>query len=204
MCKFVGLVLLLIVSGILTHLDQQDNRVILRNCEDLVSKFKNKFSANISDSQFQKFSVDLVKAYKPFPITENPRFLLDIKDSSGKVIKSYGNCAVPFNSTMYTLCSFTFDPTAEVKFYYMMLSEDRIKCEEDTSPKILVWDGVLNQEFMLNFGASCCVYNPESQLPDRDNRYLVITLYSSAGILLSMFIVSLSVKFYKWKKKSGN
>lgn len=199
MCLLTPLLFLvfLTITSASTILVQHEIPVIVNYCRNASILVKSEIGPrNVSDEEFEIFAQDVIKSNLGiFQVVTNNRFLHDIKHSQGNFISRYGTCSVPFGEEFFS-CLFNFhNGGSDAKIFYMYRGPDRTECMEDMSPRIVAHDRLTESNVVLNFGASCCIYNPIFVQTSDEDRWLnelpLYVSYFSWVVLITLIIVCL-------------
>lgn len=157
--------------------------IILHECHNVVLPVANQTNQTGKDGLPLNFVI--AGGFHRFPLLEDrnsSRFLMNFKDSFGPMLDRTGTCSVRVIQD-FLVCSFTFENDGAIVNMYALTPSKRIKCLKDTSSAIKVWDQDMNEECIVDFGSSCCVYDP---LEKRET-YLglpVLVFWTSVAILV--------------------
>lgn len=156
--------------------------IVMRQCVDVVSTVQNSTAEFTSDD------------FREFPLLSNnsSRFTMDYWDVNGLLLSRYGTCMVP-GLTKFLTCSFVFFEDGEkVRIYNLSISTPSTGCPKDTRTMIKVWDTVEEQELLIDFGISCCIYerdeDEEKRLP---KLFSWVSMILFAGLALLMVVLKI-------------
>ena len=195
---FSFLLLLITVNEISAKSPVYHQIPILHNkCQELakeISKTPSNFSV-LSDVEINTLAEPLIQDLGPLSLspTSPNRFQLTIKRED-QFIPRHGSCTVAFQDS-YLTCSYSFQAhESRVKLYYIVTAETPIACMDDMRPNIRVWDFVEDTECVLDFGLSCCIYDPEDYADETPSRWREFAIYSLCCVLMVMLLVYILVK----------
>lgn len=196
---------------------QQDLPSVHQSCHELSTLVMDRISNESvkSQAEFFSFAIPIVIDFPKLSIFKNNesqcRFLADLTSAAGSEELRYGSCSVKYLQD-YLTCSFTLrDNGSNLYFNFIVESEARTMCMQDTYPSVKAWDPAKGTECILNFGSSCCVYDPKFTASEilivRDNKLPIMVSYFSAAVLVVAAAVYLLLKSMEWgfkKKRTGN
>lgn len=193
---------------------QHDLPSVQQYCQDLSSLVIDRLSNEsvTSDERFANIAIPIVKEFPRVPIYNGEshcRFLTDLNTSAGKFESRYGSCSVPYLKG-YLTCSFTLqDNGSTLQFNFIMEAAARTMCMEDTYPRIKAWDASKGTECILNFGSSCCLYDPKNteEPSPKINKLPIIVSYVSAALLAVaavVYLLLMAMERLNTKKEAGN
>lgn len=192
----VRVLICFLLFSVANPLVQHDIPYIQRYCEELALRVASQTSLKVSpkDKEFQSIAKPILKEFPKLSISNETtnRFQLDYIRAGDNVFEPrYGSCSVPYLKN-YMTCSFNLiDGGTMVKFYYLLTADFITQCMEDTSPRVQAYDRVTDTDCLLNFGSSCCIFDPVVTLEVGESQLPILVAYFSGALLIIAAIVYL-------------